>query len=130
MALLQTLSKSSFQLEYNLIPLTLLQSPPRCGISIPPIPQHITLLLVFETAPLFCLTSHPRSPHPDLSTHHGLYLGKHSPCPLLTLLTPTWLQLECHSHWEAFTVSSKLGEASLCALLPYISLIKAFITLC
>lgn len=69
MALPQTLSKSSFQLEYNLIPLTLLQSPPRCGISMPPIPQRIILLLVFETAPLFCLTSHPHSPHTLTSAH-------------------------------------------------------------
>lgn len=83
----------------------------------------------FETAPLFCLTSHPRSPHTLTSAHIMASASNTLPVPLLTLLTPTWLQLRCHSRWEAFTVSSKLGEASLCALLPYISLIKAFITL-
>ena len=126
MPLLQTLSKCSFQLEYNLIPLTLLQSPPRYGISMP---QHITLLLVFEATPLFSLTSHPHSPHTLTSAHIVASAWNTFPVPLLTLLTPTWLQLGCHSHWEAFTVSSKLGEVSLCAPSSYISLIKAFITL-
>ena len=66
MPLLQTLSKCSFQSEYNLSPLTLSQSPPRYGISMP---QRITPLLVFETTPLFSLTSHPHSPHTLASAH-------------------------------------------------------------
>lgn len=115
MPLLQTLSKYSFQLEYNLIFLTPLQSPPRYDISMPSMPQCITLLLLFETAPLFSLTSHPRSLHTLTSAHIVASAWNTLPAPWLTLLTPTWLQLRCHSHWEVFTISPKLGEVSVCS---------------
>ena len=121
MPLLQTLSRYSFQLEYNLISLTPLQSPPHYDISMPSMPQCITLLLLFETAPLLSLTSRPRSLHTLTSAHIMAPAWNTLPVPCLTLLTPTWLQLRCHSHWEAFTISSKLGEASFCSITLHFS---------